>query len=147
MKAQALAAAAMIAALAGTVANAAQPTGVNEVISRLRIQEAATPVSAHPRWQAPKKVVLLSWGAQWTDRMAQLQAAVPAGTRVVAARSPQEALTEVADADAIIGFNPDVCDARILGAAKQLRWLQSLSAGDVRRLPTTRLGKHPRRSR
>jgi len=120
---------AALAALAVLASATAQAADVKEAIARLRVPEAATPLSARAGWQAPKKIVLLAWSAQWNSRIADMQAAVPAGVRVVAVRSPQDALREVADADAIVGFNPEVCDARILDAAKQLRWLQSLSAG------------------
>lgn len=117
---------AVLALLASVTAQAAD---VKEVITRLRVPESATPLSARAGWQAPRKVVLLAWSAQWNSRIADLQAAVPSSLRIVSARSPQEAVREVADADAIVGFNPEVCDAQILDAAKQLRWLQSLSAG------------------
>jgi phosphoglycerate dehydrogenase-like enzyme len=100
-----------------------------EVMARLRVQEAATPVSASPRYQAPRKVLLLSYGGQpWSRGVPELQAAVP-GARIVAAGSLQAAITEAADADVIVGYNPDICSPRLLSAAKQLRWLQSLSAG------------------
>jgi len=120
----------VLLASSGMTVLAAQPSAeADEVIARLRIQESPAPLSARPGWQAPKKIVLLAWGAQWNSRVAEMQAAVPSSVHVVAARNSQEALREVADADAIVGFNPEVCDGEILGAAKQLRWLQSLSAG------------------
>jgi phosphoglycerate dehydrogenase-like enzyme len=47
----------------------------------------------------------------------------------VPAASREEAIAQAADADVIVGNNPEICDQRILGAAKDLRWVQSLNAG------------------
>jgi phosphoglycerate dehydrogenase-like enzyme len=99
-----------------------------EVIARLRVQEATTPISANPRYQPPRKVLLLPGTGATPDRLPELQSAVP-GARFVAVASPAQALVEAADADVIIGSNPEVCSPQLLAAAKQLRWLQSLSAG------------------
>jgi phosphoglycerate dehydrogenase-like enzyme len=128
MKLPQLALATLLASLAPAFAGAAEPA-VAEAITRLRIAEAPTPINANPRWRAPRKILLLGWGAPtWNERLADVRAAAP-GAKVVLATSRQQALTEVADADVIIGYNPDICDGQILGAAKELRWVQSLSAG------------------
>jgi phosphoglycerate dehydrogenase-like enzyme len=39
------------------------------------------------------------------------------------------AASATADADVIVGFNPEICSAKLLDNAKQLRWLESLAAG------------------
>jgi phosphoglycerate dehydrogenase-like enzyme len=93
------------------------------------VQEAAAPISTNPRYQAPRKVLLLAYGNQaWAGRVPALQAAV-GSARIVAAPDLQAALAEAADADVIVGYNPDICSPQLLSAAKQLRWLQSLAAG------------------
>jgi phosphoglycerate dehydrogenase-like enzyme len=112
------------------LATAAEPAGdVREVMQRLRIQESPTALSSRPGWQTPKKIVLLAASPQWSSHLAELQSAVPASVRLVPVRTTQEALREVADADAMVGFNPEVCDAQLLAAGKSLRWVQNLSAG------------------
>ncbi|MET0292145.1 MAG: D-2-hydroxyacid dehydrogenase [Steroidobacteraceae bacterium] len=127
MKLRRLACATLLA-IASSAASAAE-SAVSEVISRLRVQEAAAPVNNSPRWRAPRKVLLLSWSnPAMNARVAELRAAAP-GALVVTAANKQQALAEAIDADVIVGANPDVCDPQILAAAKELRWLQSLSAG------------------
>jgi phosphoglycerate dehydrogenase-like enzyme len=116
---------------ASAVSTAAESTSatVAEAITRLRVQEASTPVNANPRWRAPRKILLLTWGtAGWAGRLPELQAAAP-GARFVSASNRQQALAEAGDADVIVGSNPDICDPAILAAAKEVRWVQSLSAG------------------
>lgn len=121
------AAAAMLAE--GVALAAAPSTELQQVMSRLRVQEAPDPIRENPRWRPPRKVLLLAWGnAAWNGRLPQLQAAVP-GVRVVAATDRRTALAEAVDADAIVGYNPDICDPELLGAARELRWVQSLAAG------------------
>jgi phosphoglycerate dehydrogenase-like enzyme len=121
-----------LSAGAGAAAPAAAPptAEVAAVMERLRVQPASQPIRANPRWRQPGKVLLLTWGGSlnWDGRLPALQAAAP-GARLVAAASRAEAIAQAADADAIIGYNPDICDPQILSAAKQLRWVQSLSAG------------------
>jgi phosphoglycerate dehydrogenase-like enzyme len=39
------------------------------------------------------------------------------------------ALIATADADAIVGFNPEICAPKIIDNARQLRWIASLAAG------------------
>src|SRR6185437_14815732 len=39
------------------------------------------------------------------------------------------AITAAADADVLIGHNPDICNAKIIDNDKQLRWIASLGAG------------------
>jgi phosphoglycerate dehydrogenase-like enzyme len=39
------------------------------------------------------------------------------------------AVSATADADVIIGFNPEICVSKIVANAKQLRWIASLAAG------------------
>lgn len=100
------------------------------VIHRLRVPEAPRPVREQPEWRAPRKVLLLGFGRGkgWEERQSAFSAAAPS-TKVILARDPGEALRMIADADAVIGFNPDICDPKLIDGAKQLRWIASLAAG------------------
>lgn len=116
-------------AMAAAGPAAVPSTDVATTLQKLRVQEATAPIRENPRWRAPRKVLLLGWSnPAMTGRMAALQAAMP-GARLVSATSRQAAIAEAADADVIVGANPDVCDRQILSAARELRWVQSLSAG------------------
>jgi phosphoglycerate dehydrogenase-like enzyme len=96
-------------------------------IARHGIQQSAEPARSHPAWLAPRKIVLLQFGIRWS-RPEEFRRAAGA-TPLVIANSPAEAMSAVVDADVIIGYNPEICDPRIINAARQLRWLASLSAG------------------
>jgi phosphoglycerate dehydrogenase-like enzyme len=105
---------------------AAEPEVVS-TIARLSLQEGAAPVRQSTLWRAPRKIVLLQFGARWSQLDAFRGAAQSAS--LVVATDLAAATAAVADADVIIGLNPEICDARIINNAKQLRWLASLSAG------------------
>jgi phosphoglycerate dehydrogenase-like enzyme len=117
-----------ISALCGAAsAWTAEASEVAAVISRHGLQEAAAPIRQSPLWRAPKKIVLLQFGGQWEQQDAFRHAA--GSTGLVVASDVNSAIAAVVDADGIIGYNPEICDPRIVGAARQLRWLASLSAG------------------
>lgn len=81
------------------------------------------------QWRAPKKVVLLAFGNPgWVGQEEKLAAAAPKAQLVVA-KDLASAQAATADADVIVGFNPEICNPKILDNAKQLRWISSLSAG------------------
>jgi phosphoglycerate dehydrogenase-like enzyme len=109
-------------------ANDADP--VAALIAKLRVQEAPQPVRERSQWRAPRKVVLLAFGSSrgWAGREAAFAAAAPK-TQVVVAKDMAAAVTATADADAIIGFNPDICSPKLIDNDKQLRWIASLAAG------------------
>jgi phosphoglycerate dehydrogenase-like enzyme len=96
-------------------------------LARHGAQEAAAPVREHPRWMTPQRVLLLQFGRSW-PATAGFAAAAPSA-QVIVARSVSEAIAAAGSADVIIGFNPEVCDPRIINVATGLRWLASLSAG------------------
>jgi len=100
---------------------------VSATLERHGIQPHATAARNAPGWHAPRKILLLQFDARWSA-LEEMRAVAP-GARFVTAGNPQAAVTEAADADVIIGFNPDICNARMLEAARQLRWLVSLNAG------------------
>jgi phosphoglycerate dehydrogenase-like enzyme len=120
-----------IAALAvHSAARADDPDPVAAVITRLRVQEAPQPVRERPQWRAPRKVVLLAFsnGRGWAGREAAFAAAAPKA-QIVVAKDMASAVTAAADADVIVGFNPEICVAKIVDNAKQLRWIVSMAAG------------------
>jgi phosphoglycerate dehydrogenase-like enzyme len=117
-----LAAAACAALSASAVAQDLAAT-----LARYGVQEHGTAQRESAGYAAPRKVLLLQYGFREIDTAA-FQAAAP-GARVIAAGDTATAVREAADADVIIGHNPEICDRRIIDAAKQLRWLASLSAG------------------
>lgn len=103
---------------------------LTSVMSRLRTQEAPQPIRASPQWRAPRKVVLLAFGngRDWEAHEAAFVAAAPKA-KVVLAKDMGAAVAATADADVFIGFNPGICDAKLIDNDKQLRWLASLAAG------------------
>jgi phosphoglycerate dehydrogenase-like enzyme len=113
------------AALLATTAHAAQD--VAATLARHGIQESPTSARDLAEWRVPRKVLLLQYGFRAKDP-AVFQAAAGSAT-VVTAANTAAAIREAADADIIIGDNPEICDARIINAARELRWLASLSAG------------------
>jgi hypothetical protein len=127
-----------LAALVGAIAVlAASPNArsdeadsVAAVITRLRVQEAPQPVRERSQWRAPGKVVLLEFAndSAWVGREAAFAAAAPKA-QIIAAKDRAAAVTATADADVIVGFNPDICSAKLIDNDKQLRWIASLAAG------------------
>src|SRR5690606_4082652 len=117
-----------VAALLVSAAQAAAPApDVAATLERLGITPHASASRTQPDWRAPRKVLLLQIG-QRSVGPDTLRTAAP-GAEVVVATSIADAVTAAADADVIMGHNPEVCDARIVNAARELRWLASLSAG------------------
>jgi phosphoglycerate dehydrogenase-like enzyme len=120
-----------IAALATqSAARADNADPVAAVITRLRVQEAPQPVRERSQWRAPRKVVLLEFsnGRGWAGREAAFAAAAPKA-QVVVAKDMASAVTATADADVIVGFNPEICSPKLVDNDKQLRWIASLAAG------------------
>jgi phosphoglycerate dehydrogenase-like enzyme len=118
---------AAVSHLAAGAALAAQADDVAAVITRHGLQESAAPLRQNPLWRAPRKIVLLQFGGQW-GRLDDFRRAA-GSTDVVVVSDARSAAAAVVDADGIIGYNPEICDPRIINNAKQVRWLASLSAG------------------
>jgi phosphoglycerate dehydrogenase-like enzyme len=119
------------AALAAqSAARAEDPDPAAAAITRLRIQEAPQPVRERPQWRPPRKVVLLGFSKNrgWIGREAAFAAAAPKA-QIVVAKDMASAVAATADADVIIGFNPEICVPKIVDNDKQLRWIASLAAG------------------
>lgn len=106
---------------------AAPATDVSATLERHGIQPHATPARAAAGWRAPRKVLLLQMSQRSIDPAAFRAAA--RGAEVVIAFDMPTALAAATDAEVIVGHNPEVCDARIVERARELRWLASLSAG------------------
>ena len=100
------------------------------VMARLHVQEAPEPVRQRAKWRPPHKVVLLELGrsGEWEARQQAFAAAAPQA-QIVVAKDLAAAITAAADADVLIGHNPDICNAKIIDNDKQLRWIASLGAG------------------
>jgi phosphoglycerate dehydrogenase-like enzyme len=100
------------------------------IMTRLRVQEAPQPVKERPQWRVPRKVVLLAFNERggWQGREKAFAAAAPKA-QIVVAKDMAAALAATTDADAIVGFNPDICSGKIIDNARQLRWIESLAAG------------------
>ncbi len=111
-------------------ARAEDTDAVAAVITRLHVQEAPQPVRERAHWRAPRKVVLLEFGnpAGWAGRKESFAAAAPKA-QIVVATDMATAASATADADVIVGFNPEICSARLIDNARQLRWVESLAAG------------------
>ena len=126
----ALLTASLVTLCALPAARADDSESVAAVMTRLRTQEAPQPVRERKQWHAPKKVVLLEFGnpTGWAGRQEKFAAAAPKA-QVVVAKDLPSALSATADADVIVGFNPEICNPKILDNAKQLRWISSLAAG------------------
>lgn len=123
-------AALLAASLVGITATAATPApdaAVAATLARHGIEAQATPLRDSPGWRSPRRILLLQFTPRWSA-IEEFRAAA-GSAEVVVARDLQSAVAAAPDVDAIIGYNPEICDARIVGAARNLRWLASLSAG------------------
>jgi phosphoglycerate dehydrogenase-like enzyme len=95
----------------------------SDVITELGLQESAVPVRDMGAWRKPKKIVVL------IDSPARLQwfHEALAGTEVelFGAHNPAEFLAMIKGADAVEGL----CNADIIAADANLRWIQTQGAG------------------
>jgi phosphoglycerate dehydrogenase-like enzyme len=116
-----------IPAAAAPGASDAQETPA-AVIERLRLEESPSPVRERRGWRPPRKILFLAFDRRSAGERDALASAVP-GARFVSAASRADAIREAADADVLIGFNPEICDPAIIDQARELRWILSLAAG------------------
>jgi|SRR5581483_10804427 len=103
---------------------------LTDLMTRLRVQQAPQPIREKPQYRVPRKVVLLAFGSGhgWEGHEAAFAAAAPKA-RIVVAKDMSEAEKATTDADVIVGFNPEICAARLIDNDRQLRWIASLAAG------------------
>src|SRR5262245_8729902 len=115
---------ALFCPLAATAAD--DPKRVAEVIAKLGVEESSTPVKERKSWRKPKKIVVL--GAL-PDREAFTE--VAGGAEIVVVPDQASMATAAKNADIIVGLtNPrSMCEPVVVDAAKELRWIDSMSAG------------------
>ncbi len=113
--------------LLGVAAPGLAASDVAATLTRHAIQEHPTAAREDPRWRPPRKILLLQFGQSWSQPEAIRAASRNAD--LVIATNAAAAIAAAADADVIMGYNPEICDPRIINGARQLRWLASLSAG------------------
>lgn len=99
------------------------------------LHEGPSPTRDSPGWTPPKKVVVPNLAP---SRLADLRGVAPA-VEIAVARTPEEAVKAVADADGIIGFS----SAAVVQAGKQLRWVQTAAAGVENETAITELVQRP----
>ena len=91
------------------------------LIARLGLEESPAPVRERKGWTPPRAVLL------YNVRPALLPAlrAVAPGVELLTATDAGQAVEMARRADAVLGF----CSAEVLEAGKQIRWVQTYSAG------------------
>ena len=116
----------MAAAVAATimplaVADSPAAAGDAALIARLGLEESPAPVRERKGWTPPRTVLL------YNVRPALLPAlqAVAPGVELLTATDAGQAVEMARRADAVLGF----CSAEVLEAGKQIRWVQTYSAG------------------
>jgi phosphoglycerate dehydrogenase-like enzyme len=111
-----------------TTSAADAPGSVSDLITRLRLQEAPTPVRERKTWRAPRKMVIL--GGTPGGLREQLAAIAP-GMQIVMAQDVPSAAKAATDADIILGLTsyPGICEPEIIDNAREMRWVLSMSAG------------------
>jgi phosphoglycerate dehydrogenase-like enzyme len=94
---------------------------VESLIRELGLVESERAVRDRPGWQPPKRVLV------WNLMPAHLDSlrAVAPGVELIPVGSPDEAIARAAGADAVLG----ICSAELLEAGREIRWIQSYSAG------------------
>jgi phosphoglycerate dehydrogenase-like enzyme len=97
-----------------------------QLLEDRRLREGESPTRKDEGWTAPRKVL---WRNYWPERLRSLQLVAP-GVKIIPFDTSEEALENVADADAIIG----TANADLLTAGEELRWVQVGSAGVERYL-------------
>jgi phosphoglycerate dehydrogenase-like enzyme/glyoxylase-like metal-dependent hydrolase (beta-lactamase superfamily II) len=86
------------------------------------IYEGPSPTKAMPGWTQPKRIVIPNL---MPARLAELKRVSPE-VEFIPVKTAEEAAKACGEADAVIGF----CNADIVKAGKQLRWIQSEHAGN-----------------
>jgi phosphoglycerate dehydrogenase-like enzyme/glyoxylase-like metal-dependent hydrolase (beta-lactamase superfamily II) len=103
-----------------------------ELAERRSLREGNSPTKADADWTPPRKVL---WRDYWPERLLLLALVAP-GVEIVPFDSNEEAVTQVKDADAVIG----TATPELLATGSRLRWVQVGSAGVERYLAIPELG-------
>ncbi len=102
-----------------------------ELVERRGLREGRSPTKADTGWTRPRKVL---WLDDWPERLPLLQIVAP-DVQIIPFSSDHEAMSDIADADAVIGqATPD-----FLAAGSNIRWVQVGGAGVERYLDIPRL--------
>ena len=104
-----------------------------ELAERRWLREGTSPTKADADWAAPQKVL---WRDYWPERLPLLALVAP-GVEIVPFASNEEAVTNVQDADAVIG----TATPELFAAGSKLRWVQVGGAGVERYLAIPELGR------
>jgi phosphoglycerate dehydrogenase-like enzyme len=103
-----------------------------ELSERRWLREGTSPTKSDADWTPPRKVL---WRDYWPERLPLLALVAP-GVEIVPFTTNDQAVTQVEDADAIIG----TATQALLAAGSELRWVQVGSAGVERYLAIPELG-------
>ncbi|MBV6415640.1 MAG: Glyoxylate/hydroxypyruvate reductase B [Steroidobacteraceae bacterium] len=117
-----LAVAAMLAATTRTVAATEAPADVAQVIATLGLRADTRPARAYPHWRPLRRIVVRG---NFGPDAREFLAPAAAGAGIIVASTLAEALAAAPGTDAFLGF----CDAALLAAAKEARWIQAFSVG------------------
>lgn len=121
--------AATLGAFCSPASPAAEPDPrVAGLIRNLGIEEGATRARDRKDWRVPRKMVVL--GSIPADEREALASAAP-GAEVVVVRDVPAMAAAAKDADVVVGLTsfPGVCEPEVVNAARELRWILSMSAG------------------
>ncbi len=102
-------------------------TVAQALIDELDLRESEQPIRESPGWQKPQRIaVLLPAGkSAESDQMLQSLQQVSNNVELIAVTARDQLPAALLKADALLGF----CSAEALQAGKQLRWIQTYSAG------------------
>jgi phosphoglycerate dehydrogenase-like enzyme len=112
------------------VAPVSADVSIDRLIEDAGLREGPVASRDLPGWTAPRKLVVRDAG----EFVESLRAEFP-GVRFVAAPTPNDAVAEAGDADAIIGY----CTEDVIAVAEKLVWVQIFSAGAERCLEVDEL--------
>lgn len=109
-------------------APAAQNKSIADVMTKLRLEEDTTPVRERKGWRPPKKIVSL---LGVSPAMRNAFAAAAPGAELVVAQNVASAAAAARNADVVLGLTSEggICEPEIINGAKELRWIDSMSAG------------------
>jgi len=119
------------------ISHATHSADGRDIASELGLREGATPVREMKSWRQPRKIVVLIDSESRLQWFRQVVTGID-GIQLVGARDPAEFLASAKDADAVEGL----CNAAIVEADTQLRWIQAQGSGveDCVRIPRVARG-------
>jgi phosphoglycerate dehydrogenase-like enzyme len=103
---------------------------IESLIAQTGVEPGPTAVRDHPRWRAPRKIVVRDFGGLYEALNRSVS-----GVELVRVHTIQEAVAAAQGADAILGF----CSSAVLDAASDLVWVQVFGAGVERCVSNERI--------